>query len=121
MRSLSLVVVFAVSIWTHGAFAAVRETPKLLKLVNRAHDSIVSLHIAAVGTADFREVYLGEPLRGGGDSATVEIPAAHCRYDFRFAFRNGRRLVYEDVDVCRITGLRIAPLPPSDGSRRLAH
>lgn len=79
-------------------------------LVNRAHDSVTALSVADAGSGAFREVPL-DPLRGGGDSATIGVDGAHCRYDLRFAFDDGRTLVYQNLDVCRYTLVRIQPLP----------
>lgn len=84
-----------------------------LHLVNRAHDSVVSLAVAEAGSATFRGVPV-DPLRGGGDAATVGIAGAGCDYDLRFAFQDGRTLVYRDVDICRYGPLRIQPLPRKD-------
>jgi hypothetical protein len=114
MRLPSLFALVALLSFFHAAIATAGDSRKLFKLVNRGFDSVVSLSIAPAGTDAYREVYLGEPLRGGGESATVEIPMQSCRYDFRFALRNGRVVVYDAIDVCRGTGLRIEA-PPSPG------
>ncbi|UYB51295.1 hypothetical protein OCJ37_15030 [Xanthomonas sp. AM6] len=81
-----------------------------LTVVNRAHDSVTAVAVADTGSAVFRDVAL-DPLRGGGDSATVGVQGAGCRYDVRFAFEDGRTLVYQDLDVCRYGLVRIRPLP----------
>ncbi|WP_369976450.1 hypothetical protein [Xanthomonas bundabergensis] len=88
-------------------------------LVNRAHDSVTALTVADTGSGSFREVPL-DPLRGGGDSATVGVHGEGCRYDLRFAFDDGRSLVYQDLDVCRYGLVRIRPLPREqvDASRQ---
>ncbi len=113
MRLPGMIAIVVFSSLFHLALAAPRESVKLFKLVNRGFDSVTSLAVAPIGTDAYREVYLGEPLRGGGDSMTVEVPAGHCHYDFRFSFRNGQKRVYDDIDVCRGTGLRIEPLRPN--------
>ncbi|WIH05891.1 hypothetical protein KHF85_05355 [Xanthomonas translucens pv. graminis] len=79
-------------------------------LVNRAHDSVTKLSVADPGSGAFRDVAV-DRLRGGGDSATVGIHGAGCRYDMRFAFDDGRTLVYQDLDVCHYGLVRIRPLP----------
>lgn len=81
-----------------------------LHLVNRAHDSVTSLAVADAGSGAFRDI-VADPLRGGGDSATVGVAGAGCRYDLRFGFSDGRTLVYNDLDVCRNVLVRIRPLP----------
>lgn len=91
-----------------------RERTRYLELINRAHDSVTTLAVAAAGGDAFREIDLGAPLRGGGGSSTVEVPGEGCRYDFRFGFRDGRSLVYRNVDVCRARALRIRPMSRAD-------
>lgn len=86
---------------------------RYLALVNRAHDSIDRLEVSEPGRGEFQEVALGEAVRGGGDSSTVELRGAGCRYDVRFTFRTGQRMVYENVDVCGLQALRVQR-PPRD-------
>lgn len=93
------------------AHAGAEASTRYVELINRAHDSVTSLAIATAGSDQFRDKPLGAPLRGGGDSAIIEIRGDTCLYDFRFLFRNGRTLVYEGVDICHGRSLRIGPLP----------
>lgn len=95
------------------AYAHAGDT-RYVDLVNRAYDSVTSLSVAPVGSDAFEEIPL-EPLKGGGDSATVSVDAEDCRYDFRFRFSNGRTMVYENVDVCRYGKMYIRPLPTGNG------
>jgi hypothetical protein len=83
---------------------------RYVELINRAHDSVTSLAVAPAGSDSFQDKPLGVALRGGGDSATIEIASDSCLHDFRFGFRNGQTVIYEGVDVCRGNSLRIAPL-----------
>ena len=83
---------------------------RYVDLVNRAHYSVISLSVAPTGSAAFEEIPL-EPLKGGGDSATISVDAQGCRYDFRFRFRNGKTAVYENVDICGYGKMYIRPLP----------
>lgn len=83
---------------------------RYVDLVNRAHDSVTSLSVAPTGSDAFEEIPL-EPLKGGGDSATISVDAEGCHYDFRFRFRNGRTAVYENVDICGYGKMYIRPLP----------
>lgn len=82
---------------------------RYVELTNRAHDSVTSLAIATAGSDSFHDKPLGTPLRGGGDSATIEIASDSCLYDFRFEFRDGQTMIYQDVDICRGNRLRIEP------------
>lgn len=91
------------------AFSA--QAPRYVWLVNRANHSVVSLQFAVPGQRDYTEVMLEKPLRGGGESETVALRGAGCRYDLRFGFADGRSLRYEDVDVCRYGKISIRPLP----------
>lgn len=102
-----------------AAQAAAAEPGRYLELSNRSHDTLTSLAVAVPGSAAFREVALGAPLQGGGDAATFSLPGAACRYDLRFTFRNGRSMLYPDVDVCAHR-VRIRPLPrPQSGEREV--
>ncbi len=106
LSSLLLLVIPATA-----TFSAHAQSPRYLSLVNRANHSVVSLQFAAHGQSDFTEVMLDAPLRGGGESETIGLRGAGCRYDLRFGFADGRSLRYEDVDVCRYGKVSIRPLP----------
>ena len=97
----------------HGA-----ET-RYLGLLNRAHDSVVTLDVAAAGTEAFLPRSI-DILAGGGGSTMIRLADEGCRFDLRVAFRNGRRVVYRDVDVCRGDTLVIAPLKKTPGDRAVA-
>lgn len=92
------------------AAAAAAEPVRYLQLSNRAYDALTALAVAAPGSGAFRDVALDVPLRGGGDAATFPLAGTACRYDLRFTFRNGRSMLYPDVDVCAYR-VRIRPLP----------
>lgn len=92
------------------AHASAREPARYLQLVNRAPDSVMSLATASAGDDAFRNVPLAEPLHGG-EATTVQVAGGGCRHDVRVEFRNGRTLVYRDVDVCRKGGLYIDRAP----------
>jgi len=103
--------IIATLLFATAAHAGEGKDIRYLDLINRAHDSVTSLEVAPAGSDAFQEKPLGAPLRGGGDSTTIEILAESCLYDFRFKFRNGRTLVYKDVDVCSGGKLAIRQLP----------
>jgi hypothetical protein len=105
-----LAAAFASLLLCAAAHAEENTQTRYVKLINRAHDSVTSLAIAGAGDDVFRDKPLGAPLRGGGDSATIEIASDRCLYDFRFGFRDGRTVVYQGVDVCHGDSLRIEPL-----------
>ncbi|MGH8062907.1 MAG: hypothetical protein ACREO7_12940 [Pseudoxanthomonas sp.] len=96
--------------------ASANEPTHYVDLINRAHDSVTAFAIAIPGSDTFREAPLGVPLRGGGDSATVEVAGGSCRYDLRFTFLNGQAMVYRNVDICRYRAVRIRPLPRMPGA-----
>ncbi|MCC4596033.1 hypothetical protein NRY95_15995 [Xanthomonas campestris pv. phormiicola] len=112
---LASVLLFA----TATVYAQEQGRKHYVMLVNRAHDSVTAFAVADAGSGTFREVPL-DALRGGGDSATVGVRGVGCRYDLRFAFDDGRSLVYQDLDVCRYGLVRIRPLPrkQADASTR---
>lgn len=97
----------------HGAEA------RYLGLLNRAHDSVVTLDVAPAGSEAFSPRSI-DVLAGGGGSTMVRLADEGCRFDLRVAFRNGRRVFYRDVDVCRGDTLVIAPLKKTPGDRAVA-
>lgn len=86
---------------------------RYLKLLNRAHDSVVAVEVAAQGS-DVYQPRVIDPVSGGGGSTTVRLGEAGCRFDVRLQFRNGRQAVYREVDVCKGDALVIAPLLRAD-------
>lgn len=113
----TLPALLATLLFTAAAHAGAGKDTRYLDLINRAHDSVTSLEVAPAGSDAFQEKPLGAPLRGGGDSTTIEIASEGCLYDFRFKFRNGRTLIYKDVDICSGGKLAIRRLPARDESR----
>lgn len=109
--------VLATLLFATAAHAGAGKDTRYLDLINRAHDSVTYLEVAPAGSGAFLEKTLAAPLRGGGDSITIEIAGGSCLYDFRFKFRNGRMLVYKDVDICSGGKLAIRRLPSKDASR----
>jgi hypothetical protein len=86
---------------------------RLFRVVNASFDSVVGMEVAdasASGDASYASINLGEPLQGGLSSATVRLPEGACHRNLRATFRDGRREVYRDVDVCQATGLKLSPL-----------
>ena len=106
MRSMSIVVLssLAAAAEVHAGGAPTH----YFDLINAAHDSVASLATAPAGSGAFREIEIGESLRGGFTSAKVEIAGAGCLHDFRVVFRGGRTLLYPAIDVCRYRGLRLS-------------
>jgi hypothetical protein len=117
MRLIQVVVL--VTALSCAAHAGARDHTRYMNVVNRAHDSVTSLAIAAEGSGTFREKPLDTPLRGGGDSATFEVASDSCLYDLRFGFHNGRTLIYKGVDLCRYGGVRISRLPRASESAQV--
>ncbi len=83
--------------------------PRYLTLLNRAHDSITTLEVAAAGSDAFEQRPM-DTIDGGGGSTTVRLGDAGCRFDLRLQFRNGRTAIYHDVNACKGDTLVIAPL-----------
>jgi hypothetical protein len=117
---MSLIRILALTLSLSAAAQATAAEPvRYLELSNRAHDSLTALAIAAPGSGAFRDIALGAPLQGGGDAATFPLTGDACRYDLRFTFRNGRSMLYPDVDVCAHR-VSIRPLPrPQSGEREV--
>jgi len=101
----------ATLLFANAAHAGPGKDIRYLDLINRAYDSVTSLEVAPAGSDAFQQKPLGVPLRGGGDSTTIEIAGEGCLYDLRFKFRNGKTLIYKDVDICSGGKLAIRPVP----------
>jgi hypothetical protein len=112
-------VVFATLLAAATAHAHAERAPsRYFDLINASHDSVTSFEVAPAGSDAFRRIELGAPLRGGLTSTTVDVAAGDCLRDFRLVFRDGRTLVYPDIDVCRYRSLRLtANDGKSDDSR----
>jgi hypothetical protein len=80
-----------------------------LKIVNATFDSATAMTVSPAGEDHFVDVVLGEPLHGGVADATVRLPAGRCLRDVRVTFQPGYTTTLAGLDVCRITGLRLAP------------
>jgi hypothetical protein len=99
------------------ALAADDPPTRYMDLVNRTHDSVTAVEIAAAGSEAFRPEPLAGRLRGGGGSTTIAVTGEDCVVDVRLTFRDGRTLTERGVDLCRSSGLRIERLPRVDESR----
>lgn len=113
----SLPAVLALALLAAAARGEAAPRTHYFELINRAHDRLTSVAVAASGSQAFQEKPLGAALDGGGGSATLQIAGEDCRYDFRFVFSNARAVIYPDIDVCRYRSLRIQPLPAADRAR----
>jgi hypothetical protein len=86
---------------------------RYFELINTSHDTVVSVSASPADDEQFVAITI-DPLRGGFHAATIALSSAHCAQDFRIGFRDGRTLLYRDIDVCRNRGLY---LRASDGRR----
>lgn len=86
---------------------AMRIPPRHFDLVNATFDSVTALAIAPAGRDAFRDIALGQPLQGGLNSMTFDVPAGGCLRDVRVTFHGGRTRIFPRIDICRSTGLRL--------------
>lgn len=93
-----------------AATAHAAERGRYLELVNRAHASVTAVAVAAAGSGRFDDKPI-DPVAGGGGATTLRVDDAGCRYDLQVGFRDGRRVVYSNVDVCRGGRLVISAMP----------
>ena len=91
---------------------------RYFQLTNISHDTVVSVTDSQPGGAQ-RAIALS-PLRGGHHTAMLELAGAPCLRDFRVGLRDGRTLVYRDIDVCRSGGLYVRAADMRGESRHLA-
>lgn len=91
-----------------GVGGAQAGNARYLTLLNRAHDSVTQVEVADAGS----EAFAARPIDtivGGGGRTTVRLGDSGCRFDVRLRFRDGREVVYRQVDVCRGDVLVISP------------
>lgn len=86
---------------------APRTPQRHFDLVNATFDSVTALAIAPAGRDAFRDIALGQPLQGGLNSMTFDVPAGGCLRDLRVTFRGGRTRIFPRIDICQSTGLRL--------------
>lgn len=114
-RPAILVAMFAVTLGTlliapSAACAdAVRKPARHFDLVNTTFDSIIALAIAPADRDAFQDIDLGQPLQGGLTSMIFDVPAGGCLRDLRVTFHGGHTQLFPRIDVCRSSGLRLAP------------
>ncbi len=77
------------------------------KVVNATFDSITALAIAPADDGNFNDVAIGQPLQGGLSSLSFDVPTGGCLRDLRVTFQGGRRQLFQHIDVCRTSGLRL--------------
>jgi hypothetical protein len=84
-----------------------RHAARHFEVVNATSDSVTALAIAPADSEAFHGIVLGEPLQGGLNAITIDLPDGGCLRDLRVTFRNGRVLRYPRIDACRYQGLRL--------------
>jgi hypothetical protein len=101
--SLFAVLFAATAAHAHAGRAPTRQ----FDLANDTFDSVTAIAVAPAGTGTFQEIAIGDALRGGHTSITLDMPEGGCVRDLRVAFRDGRKLLYPGIDLCRTRGLRL--------------
>lgn len=91
-----------------------RHAARHFDVTNATLNSVTALAIAAAGSEAFHDIALAEPLQGGLNSVTIDVPDGGCLRDLRVTFHDGQVLLYPRIDACRYQGLR---LMPRDGRR----
>jgi hypothetical protein len=106
---LAIALLFAVLPVAPAHASGERHPARHFHLVNATYNDVTALAIAPVGSDAFHDIALGEPLQGGLNSITVDVPEGGCLRDVRVTFRGGRNLLYPHIDACRYQGLRLMP------------
>ncbi len=86
-----------------------RQSSRHFDLVNATFDSVTTLAIAPADSDAFHDIALDQPLQGGLNSMTFDVPAGGCLRDLRVTFHGERTKLFKHVDVCRSNGLRLKP------------
>ncbi len=118
MHRLSVIALLVAASSIANAYAG--ERTRYVYLVNRAHDSVVSVATTPAGGSAWNELLHGGTITGGGDAVTVQLASDQCVHDVKVEFVNGRRVVYPAIDLCRHRGLRIQPLRAQDSKSMVA-
>ena len=76
-----------------------------VRLINGTSYTMLRFYASNVDTDDWEEDILGNDVLRPGQSVMVNIDdgTGHCMFDFKAVFNNGRSLVRQGVNVCRIT------------------
>ena len=92
-----------------SATDASRSLSRHFDLVNATFDDIIALAMAPTNSDAFQDIALDQPLPGGLNSVTFDVPPGGCLRDLRVTFHNGRIQRFPRIDVCRSSGLRLGP------------
>jgi len=76
-----------------------------IELENRSHTTIVSFYASNVGTNDWQEDILGSDMLWPGYQTRINLDdgTGYCHFDFLTVFRDGTRVVQNNVDVCAVS------------------
>ena len=93
----------AVALTTTGANADNED--RRVRIINNTSYTMQRFYASNVDTDDWEEDILGNDVLRPGRSVTINIDdgTGHCMYDFKAVFSNGRSLVRQGINVCRIT------------------
>ena len=93
----------AVALSTTGANADNED--RRVRIINNTSYTMQRFYASNVDTDDWEEDILGVDTLCPGRSLVVNIDdgTGHCMFDFKAVFNNGRSLVRQGVNVCRIT------------------
>ena len=89
--------------------ATERKPARHFNVVNTTFDSVTGLAIAPAGSGAFHDIALDQPLQGGLNAMTFDVPAGGCLRELRVTYRDDRTVFYPRIDVCRYQGLRLGP------------
>ena len=93
----------AVALSTTGANADNED--RRVRIINNTSYTMQRFYASNVDTDDWEEDILGNDVLRPGCSVVVNIDdgTGHCMYDFKAVFSNGRSLVRQGINVCRIS------------------
>lgn len=86
------------------------ETPSddpSFRLVNRGRSEINEVYVSATGDDDWGEDRLGDDTVAKGASRVIQMPRGQCRYDVRVVFDDGNSTEKRNLDLCKLTDLRV--------------
>jgi hypothetical protein len=87
-----------------GTTRAASAYDRHIELENRSHMTIVAFYASNVGTNDWQEDVLGSDLLRPGYRIRLDLDdgTSYCHFDFMTVFRDGTKVVRNDVNVCAL-------------------
>jgi hypothetical protein len=87
-----------------GATRTANAYDRHIELENRSHTTIVGFYASNIGTNEWQEDILGSDMLRPGYRIRLDLDdgSGYCHFDFMTVFRDGTKVVRNDVNVCSL-------------------